>query len=60
MTAPSFIPFIKTFFPNSFHTFFVVFGILYSFACFYLEETLGKEVSDDIEEEKKKIPLVGK
>ena len=60
MTAPSFVPFIKTFFPNRFDTFFVVFGFLYSIACINLKETLGKEVNDDIEEEKKEIPLVGK
>ena len=59
MTAPSFVPFIKTFFPNRFDTFFVVFGFLYSIACLNLKETLGKEVSDEINEEKIEIPLVG-
>ena len=60
MTAPTFVPFIKTFFPNNgFDSFFIIFGISYSIACMYLKETLGKEVSDEINEEKKEIPLVG-
>ena len=60
MAAPSFVTFNKTFFPNSLDSFFVVFGILYSIACFKLKETLGKEVAKDIEKEKKEIPLIGK
>ena len=59
MVAPSFVPFIKTFFPNGFDSFFVIFGFLYSFACIFWKETLGKEVSDEIIEEKKKFPLIG-
>ena len=57
MVAPSFVPFIKTFMPNTFETLFIIFGFLYSIACMNLEETLGKENKDEIPEEKKEMFL---
>ena len=58
MVAPSFVPFIKTFFPNGLDSLFIIFGFLYSFACFFLKETLGKEINDEIMEEKKETLLI--
>ena len=58
MVAPSCVPFIKTFIPNTFENLFIIFGFLYSIACIKLKETLGKENSDEIPEEKKEMLLI--
>ena len=52
MVAPTFVPFFKTFIPDIFEYFFLIFGFLYSIFCMYLPETLGKEHKDEIPEEK--------
>ena len=51
MISPSFVPIIKSVFYNFFGFFFVFFGFVYSFFCFFLEETLNKNISDYIPEE---------
>ena len=58
MVAPSCVPFIKTFIPNTFENLFIIFGFLYSIACIKLKETLGKENNDEIPEEKKEMLLI--
>ena len=59
MVAPSFVPFIKNYFYNSFDALFIIFGLVYSFACMYLKETLNKEINDEINiNEKKESSLI--
>ena len=53
MVAPTFVPIFKTYIPGIFEYFFIVFGFLYSIMCMNLPETLGKEIKDEIPEEKK-------
>ena len=58
MVAPSFVPFLKTFFVNTFENLFIIFGLSYSIACIYLKETLGKENNDIIPELKNEMGLI--
>ena len=55
MVAPSFVPFIKTYFTNTFENLFIIFGFVYSLTCMYLKETLGKDIKDEIPEEKQEL-----
>ena len=60
MVAPTFVPFFKTFIPGIFEYFFIIFGFLYSIMCMNLPETLGKELKDEIPEEKKENLIIEK
>ena len=60
MVAPTFVPIFKTYIPGIFEYFFIVFGFLYSIMCMNLPETLGKEIKDEIPEEKKENLIVEK
>ncbi len=55
MVAPSIVPFIKIYIPNIFENLFIIFGFAYSFICIYLKETLGKDIKDEIPEEKQEL-----
>ena len=55
MVAPSFVPFFKTFIPETFEILFIIFGFAYSLACLKLPETLGQENKDELPEEKQEI-----
>ena len=52
MGAPSFVPFFKAIIPGTFEVLFIIFGFAYSIACFRLPETLGKEINDELPEER--------
>ena len=52
MGAPSFVPFFKAIIPGTFEILFIVFGFVYSLACMKLPETLGKNINDELPEER--------
>ena len=58
MIAPAFVLYFKTFIPEIFEYFFIIFGFLYSIICMYLPETLGIENKDEIPEEENEKHLL--
>ena len=58
MVAPSFVPFIKNYFKNSFDILFIIFGFLYSFACMYLKETFNKNNNNELTIEDNKENMI--